>query len=141
MTRHRYRSQTDVLDYSPVGKKDFKYDQVIHALKETKRFLEVSEGSSDLMGVMELNRVCSRLLKMMNDALDIMLKRKRDNLLQATVGATGPIKPKYSPEKTDKIKQHEIDTNKKLIEALSSELERLSDARAIVSNPGCIPLY
>ena len=124
------------MEFTPVGKKDFKLDQVIHALKETKRFLGESERDTDLMGLMEENRLCTKLLKLMNDALEIMLRRKRDLLLTVSVGVTGPIKPKYSPQKVDKIKQHEIDSNNKLIEVLTADLERISGAKATLDNPG-----
>ena len=105
-------------------------------MKETKRFLGESERDTDLMGLMEENRLCTKLLKLMNDALEIMLRRKRDLLLTVSVGVTGPIKPKYSPQKVDKIKQHEIDSNNKLIEVLTADLERISGAKATLDNPG-----
>lgn len=125
-----------MIDYSPIGKKDFKFDQVVHALKETKRFLQLTESPTDLLGLMEKNRICSKLLKLMNDALEIMLNRKRESLLQVSNGITGPIRPKITSEKAEKIKKHEIEANKKLIDILTDELERLSDVKSTLANPG-----
>lgn len=108
---------------------------MIHTLRETKRFLKESEGHGDLLVLMEDSKVCSKLLKMMNEALDVMLKRKRDQMLAVSVSITGPVRKKISNEKTDKIKAHEIESNQKLIETLEADLERLVNIKETLANP------
>lgn len=125
------------MDYTALGRKDFKLDQAIHAVRETYNFLNSPDSKKSLIDLMEEHRVCSDLLKMLNQALEIMIQRKRDVLLQDNTYMNRVFsRKKFTPSAVEKIKLHEYESNKKLIEALRADLERISSTQDMVDNPG-----
>lgn len=112
-------------------------DKVIHSLRETYAFLEVSQSKKRLIDVLQENQVCSNLLKMINESLNSMIARKRENLLRDGEIQRAFSKPsKLQAERYAKVMSQEYESNVKLIEHLQNDLENLSMVKLTVDNPG-----